>query len=181
MREHQEKTLFQGQWLSIRRATYRAKSGKKVDWEVVERARAETVIILVARLVPSQRFILLKQFRAGINQPVIALPAGVVGPGADRHEQALRELQEETGYTGKIVEVSPVLKINPAILDCDVNVFRMEVDETDSRNLRPAQELEPEEEIELILKRRDEIKSFLLDERKKGTAIDVACWFVFSC
>lgn len=179
MRKRREEKLFQGKWLSIKKASYRSKSGKQVDWEVVERTRDETIIILLAQLVPSQRYILLKQFRAGINSHVIALPAGIVSSAEDIREQAINELREETGYVGRIVDVSPTLKINPAILDCDVNVFQMEIDERDPQNADPRQELEPEEEIEVILKRREEIKDFLLEEKAKGTAVDLACWFVF--
>ena len=177
MRDHKERKLYQGRWLSLKEKSYRSPSGREVNWEVVERTRRETVIIILARLVPSQRYILLRQFRAGINRRVIALPAGVVSSGNDPGEQALKELREETGYVGKIVEVSPPLKINPAILDCDVHVFQMEVDENDPRNLNPRQELEPEEEIEVLFKKREEIKNFLIEEKKKGGEIDVVCWF----
>ena len=179
MRQREEKLIFRGNWLSIKRATYRSIHGKMVDWEVVERSKRETVIILVARLSSSGRYVLLRQFRAGINRPVIALPAGVVGPGGDLRTQAVAELKEETGYRGTISGMSPPLKINPAILDCDVYVFRMDIDEDDPDNAVPVQELEPEEEIEVILKNKEEIRDFLLSETRKGTAVDVACWFTF--
>ncbi|MEA1928928.1 MAG: NUDIX domain-containing protein [Candidatus Auribacterota bacterium] len=180
MRHRKEEIIFRGDWLSIKRATYRSVHGQLVDWEVVERSRDETVILLLARLIPSGRYILLRQFRAGINRHVIALPAGVVHPGHDLSEQAHNELKEETGYIGKIVSRSPVLKINPAILDCDVVVFEMEVDETLPENIDPRQELEPEEEIEVVLVEKARVKDFLVREGDKGTAIDVACWFVFA-
>jgi len=150
-----------------------------VNWEVVTRSKSETVIILLARMIPSGRYILLRQFRAGINRHVIALPAGVVPPGHDLNRQAHNELKEETGYIGKIISRSPVLKINPAILDCDVVIFEMEIDESGPENADPRQELEPEEEIEVVLVGKDRIKDFLIKEETKGTAIDVACWFCF--
>ncbi len=176
MRKREEEILFRGEWLSIKRASYRSRSGSAVNWEVVERSRAETVIILLARLIPSGRILLLRQFRAGINRTVIALPAGVVGPGDDPREQALAELKEETGFRGRVVGESPTLKINPAILDCNVIVYRMEVDENAEENRHPRQELEPEEEIEVIPVRPETIREFLLAERGQGREIDVACW-----
>lgn len=151
-----------------------------MNWEVVTRSKSETVILLLARMIPSGRYILLRQFRAGINRTVVALPAGVVHPGHDLGEQAHNELKEETGYIGKIVSRSPGLKINPAILDCDVVVFEMEVDENDPENADPQQELEPEEEIEVVLVEKDRVRDFLIKEESEGTAIDVACWFCFS-
>lgn len=166
--------------MSLKEVGYRSSAGRTVNWEIVERSRSETVIILLARLIPSGRYLLLKQFRAGVNNHVIALPAGVVAPGDDIREQANKELKEETGYLGKIVGVSPPLKINPAVLDCDVHVFKMEVDENDPGNLDPRQELEPEEEIEVLLKRRDEIKSFLIEEEKQGVAVDITTWLAFA-
>ncbi len=179
MRARREKIIFKGKWLSIKRARYRTASGEEVEWEVVERSREETIIIILARLVPSGRYILLKQFRAGINQPVLAMPAGCVHPGDDLRHQAVAELKEETGYRGEVVEMSPRLKINPAVMDCDVHVFEMEVDENNPENLHPRQELEPAEEIEVILKKREEIRGYLLAESARGSAVDLACWFVF--
>ena len=179
MRERKVKKLFQGRWLSIKRATYRTPGGGVVEWEVVERTRQETVILLLARLLPSGRVILLRQFRAGINQPVIALPAGVVPPEGDLAEYAARELAEETGYRGRVAAVSVPLKINPAILDCDAFVFEMEVDESDPANLSPRQELEPEEEIEVLLVPEKEVNVFLRKARDSGTAVDVSCWLAF--
>jgi len=176
MRKRKEEIIFRGDWLSIKRASYRSLSGSAVNWEVVVRSRRETVILLVARLVPSGRILLLRQFRAGINRTVVALPAGVVRPGMDPRSQAEAELKEETGYRGRVVGRSPGLKINPAILDCDVIVFRLEVDENAPENRDPRQELEPEEEIEVVAVRPAAIREFLLGEKKKGREIDVACW-----
>ncbi len=176
MRKREEEILFRGEWLSIKRASYRSLAGGEVNWEVVERSRGETVILLLARLQPSGRVVLLRQFRAGINRTVVALPAGVVPPGVDPRLQAAAELKEETGYTGRIIDESPRLKINPAILDCDVIVYRMEIDETAPENIDPRQSLEPEEEIEVVTVEAGEVKEFLAGEKARGREIDVACW-----
>ena len=185
IRERKTKRVFQGRWLAIAEATYRSRDGAEVNWEVVERARDETVIIVLARLVPSERYVLLKQFRAGVNNHVIALPAGIVPAGIDPagidlREHAVKELKEETGYTGKVVEQSIPLKINPAILNCDVHVLKLEVDENAPANRSPRQSLEPEEEIEVVLKKRGEMRAFFEEERRRGAFVDVACWFIFS-
>ena len=78
-----------------------------------------------------------------------------------------------------MASVSVPLKINPAILDCDVFVFEMEVDESDPANLSPRQNLEPEEEIDVLLIPEKEVNSFLRKTRDSGTAVDVSCWLAF--
>ena len=42
----------------------------------------------------------MTQFRPPIEKLSIELPAGLIDPGESAGEAALRELKEETGYTG---------------------------------------------------------------------------------
>ncbi len=86
---------------------YQNKEGKELSWECVHRKRSTVGVVIVARLMPSKRFILIKQYRPAIDGYIIAFPAGL---GFNDPNHALVELKEETGYTGKIVDVSPVLK-----------------------------------------------------------------------
>lgn len=59
------------------------------------------------------RIVLQKQWRAPADAVVIEIPAGLMDPGETPEECALRELKEETGYVGKVMEgsfgVSPVM------------------------------------------------------------------------
>lgn len=48
--------------------------------------------------------LLQKQFRPPINAVAIEVPAGLMDEGETPEECALRELREETGYVGKIME-----------------------------------------------------------------------------
>ncbi len=176
MEKKGEDFICRGSWLSLKRVLYRTRSGTAMEWEVIVRSRQETVVIIVARLVPSGRHLLIRQFRPGINRPVISLPAGCVNPGIDPAGHAARELKEETGYLGRVVRVSPPLKINPAVLDCDLRVVEMEIAETDPANLRPRQELEPEEEIEVALVEPGKLEEFFRAEAAAGCEIDAGCW-----
>lgn len=40
---------------------------------------------------------------------MIEVPAGLVDPGENPEQAALRELKEETGYVGKVTESSPLM------------------------------------------------------------------------
>ena len=73
-----------------------------------------------------QRFILIKQYRPAIDGYIIALPAGL---GFNDPNHALVELKEETGYTGKIMDVSPVLKTGASLINDNARIVYIEVDE----------------------------------------------------
>lgn len=89
----QAEILYQGEHLRLMRA-----NGK---WEFVERVLASDVVVVVA-VTPDGCLVLVEQVRKSLGIPVIELPAGLVGD-SDKHESlaetAIRELEEETGYT----------------------------------------------------------------------------------
>ncbi|MBX9097340.1 NUDIX hydrolase [Streptococcus gordonii] len=60
--------------------------------------------VAVIALTPENKFILVKQYRKAIEATSYEIPAGKleVGENADPHAAALRELEEETGYTGQL-------------------------------------------------------------------------------
>jgi ADP-ribose pyrophosphatase len=61
--------------------------------------------MLTVRETPAGAELLLeKQFRAPAGKIVVEFPAGLVDEGETAEEAALRELKEETGYTGEVVK-----------------------------------------------------------------------------
>lgn len=69
----------------------------------------------VLALTPEHRLVLVRQFRFGTDDFSLEIPGGVMEAGEDPVEAALRELQEETGYTGKKVRLLGSVHPNPAI------------------------------------------------------------------
>ena len=126
MKKLSEKTVYEGNWLSVSNIIYQNNEGKELSWECVHRKKSTVGVVIVARLMPSKRFILIKQYRPAINGYIIALPAGL---GFNDPNHALVELKEETGYTGKIVDVSPVLKTGASMINDNARIVYIEVDE----------------------------------------------------
>ncbi len=178
MKKISEKILFEGDWLSLKEDTYLDANGKEIKWESIERKQQGTVLVIIAKLIPSQRYILIKQYRPAIDNYIIGFPAGVSSSDTIV-EDALKELREETGYVGEVISVSPILKVNSGIINDSSQIVDVEIDEVDSRNENPKQSLEPSEEIEVILKRKEEIKEFLQQEKKNGYEIGVGLWYLF--
>jgi ADP-ribose pyrophosphatase len=86
---------FQGRFLEVRVDTVRLPSGKTGTREHVVHPGACVVIPLL----DNGDVVLERQFRYPIGKTLIEFPAGKLDAGEDPLICALRELQEETGYT----------------------------------------------------------------------------------
>jgi 8-oxo-dGTP pyrophosphatase MutT (NUDIX family) len=53
----------------------------------------------VVALTPQKRIVMVSQFRFGVRKLSLEIPAGLVDPGETPLQAAMRELDEETGYT----------------------------------------------------------------------------------
>ncbi len=182
MKKISEKILYKGQWLSLKQSVFTTIENQKISWESIERKNNAISFAIIATLRPSNRYILIKQFRHAINNYLIGLPAGITEANIVSEkviEQCiLKELKEETGYTGELKSKSPMLKVNPAILNNNFFISSVEIDETNSKNTNPKQTLEPSEEIETILIEQEKIKDFLIGQSKQGIDIGVGLWFL---
>ena len=176
MKKINEKTVYDGQWLSVRETIYQTKEGKELSWESVHRKRSTVGVVIVARLMPSGRFILIKQYRPAIDGYIIALPAGL---GFNDPNHALVELKEETGYVGKILDISPVLKTGASLINDNARIIYIEVDENLPANQNPKQELEDAEDIEVCLVTNENAKDFLLRAIEEGTHVAANLWYIF--
>ena len=70
------------------------------------------------------KVLLVRQFRVGIEGTTLETPGGVVDAGEkDMTMAAVRELEEETGYTSRNVLPLAALNPNPAIMTNTVHFF----------------------------------------------------------
>lgn len=70
----------------------------------------------VIALTAEENLILVRQYRFGSGELSWEVPGGVIDPGEDPVEAAVRELKEETGYLGESARVIASCRPNPAIL-----------------------------------------------------------------
>jgi ADP-ribose pyrophosphatase len=176
MKKIEEKVLYEGQWLAVHETIYQTRRGLLLKWETVHRRRSAVGVVVVAKLMPSGRFILIKQYRPAIDGYIIAFPAGL---GANDPAHALVELKEETGYTGVIKDISPVLKTGSSMINDNARIVYVEVDEKAAVNQEPAQDLEDAEDIEVCLVAKTDVKNFLLKQIEQGNRVAANLWYVF--
>ncbi|MFL0197886.1 NUDIX domain-containing protein [Clostridium sp. WILCCON 0269] len=178
MKRISKELLYEGKWVRLEEVTYSGKNNEILKWESIERTNTTSTVIIISKLVPSNRYIFIKQYRPAIDKYVIGFPAGLV-ENEDLFESALRELKEETGYRGKVKSVGPELYSNPALVTDRVRVVKIEIDENLEENKNPQQQLEEAEDIQVFALHKEEIREFLLREQSKGTAVAIAPWYVF--
>ncbi|MBF0489701.1 MAG: NUDIX hydrolase [Candidatus Omnitrophica bacterium] len=176
MKNISERTVYEGQWLSVHETLCEGRDGKEIVWESIRRKKSSVGVVVLARLIHSNQIILIKQYRPAIGGYILALPAGL---GFNDPAHALVELKEETGYVGKIVSVSPVLKTGASLIDDSARIICVDVDDHDPLNQNPVQELEPGEDILVCLVKIDQAMEFLLEQQKQGVHIAANLWYIF--
>ena len=72
----------------------------------------------------------VKQYRPPVDAYTLELPAGLIDAGEDPAEAAVREFLEETGYLGKVLDVSPASYLSPGLTNESACMVRLEVDMT---------------------------------------------------
>jgi ADP-ribose pyrophosphatase len=77
------------------------------SWEYAERTTGNKIACIAPVLIEDGRkyFILIKEFRVSLQKYIIACPAGLIGDNdveENMEAGALRELEEETGYRGRL-------------------------------------------------------------------------------
>ncbi len=116
--------------------------------------------------------VFVKQFRHGIRDFTLEIPGGMVEKNDTPRGAALRELEEETGYSSNKIEFLGKVHPNPAILNnyCYTYLAR-DVEKNGS------QHLDEREDIEVVLIPLSEV--FSLIKKGKITHSLVICAFSF--
>ncbi len=175
-----ENTIASGEWLELKSLMCAGPSGKAHTWEAVNRRNPRGAAALIAILHPSRRILLVRQFRPPAGGHVIEFPAGLVDPGETAETTALRELKEETGYTGVIVKNAPPALSSPGLSAEKVNIVFMRVDENAVENANLSTNFDENEHIETFAVKIDELGSFLAERQNAGDLMDAKV-MAFSC
>lgn len=172
--------VYRGRRLILREVLFSDHNTVERKWESVARRGTEGAVAIIAKLTPSERYILIEQYRPPSDALVLEFPAGLIDDGESPHETARRELYEETGYTGTISWVSSFTLSSPGMSSEGVYMALLEVDETSSENRNPTQNVEDTENISVFLKTTEETPAFLRECKKAGVLIDnrVASFFI---
>jgi ADP-ribose pyrophosphatase len=129
----------------VRGTTKRFSVLEAVDW------------VNVIALTAEQRVVLVRQYRVGIDRVCLEIPGGMIDPGEDPITAGLRELREETGYSGGRATYLGKVAPNPAIQNNFLHTILVE-GVTQTHEL----ELESDEVIEVETAPLAEVRQKLL-------------------
>jgi ADP-ribose pyrophosphatase len=142
---------------------------RRGKWEYASRARDIRAVVILAEY--DGKVILVDQPRAGPDCRCVELPAGLVGdtdPDATIEDTAIKELQEETGFTAERVERLGDFYSSPGMLAESFTLVRLhgvsKIGEGGG---------DESEDINVHLVARADIANFLEQKRAEGFGIDV--------
>ncbi len=143
---------------------------RKGKWEYAGRVGGIRAVVVLAE--HDGCWILVEQPRAPIGGPCLELPAGLVGDhgdGATVEETAVKELEEETGFTAGRIERLGDYHASPGMLSESFTLVRAH----DVRKVGEGGGVEGEEDITVHLVPKDELAAFVAARRAAGVAVDV--------
>jgi ADP-ribose pyrophosphatase len=142
---------------------------KRGRWEYASRARNINAVVVLAE--HDGKMILIEQYRVPVGARCLELPAGLVGD-EDAHATvegtAVKELEEETGFTCERVERLGEFHSSPGMVAESFTLVR-------AQGIRKVGEGggNEHEDITVHLVARDDIPAFVKSRRDAGCAIDV--------
>lgn len=130
---------------------------------------------IIFALTPEENVVLVRQYKHGIGETVLELPAGMVEPGEEPVLCASRELAEETGYVGEPPEPEHVASF---ITDPTASTSRFHLYLV--RNARPLlpQQLDCTEHITVETATLAELRRFLREGTIAAGSSVAAAYFM---
>jgi ADP-ribose pyrophosphatase len=142
---------------------------RRANWEYASRSNNINAVVILAEF--EGKMVLIDQPRVGPDCRCVELPAGLVGdedPDATVEGTAIKELEEETGFTAERVERLGEFYASPGMLSESFTLVR-------AHGLRRIGEGggDENEDINVHLVPRAEIPNFIEQKRAEGFGIDV--------
>jgi 8-oxo-dGTP pyrophosphatase MutT (NUDIX family) len=115
---------------------------------------------VVFALTDDNRVVLVRQYKHGVGEIILELPAGAIDPGETPEMCARRELLEETGYGDVALQHVRTFFADPTNSDSRFHLFVAR-----GARLIAEPDLDDTEEIEVLLAPIDEVRAMALDGR----------------
>jgi ADP-ribose pyrophosphatase len=160
---------FNEPFLRVRSDTVELPDGTIIEDYFVRESRGFAIVVA---LTPERRVVLVRQYKHGIAQIVLEMPAGMIDEGESPEACAVRELAEETGYAGDPPQLLRSLFADPTSSNASFHVFLVE-----NAVLKFAQSLDTTEAILVETVTIDDLEAAARDGRI-GSGSQVAAAYI---
>lgn len=157
--------VYDGKFLDMYVDTYI--DGNKIkNWERCSRKGKTNAVMIVAKHIRTNKYVMISEFRIPINAREIGFPAGLIEPNETVEDTVKREIKEETGLDlVEIQTISPLVYNTSGMTDEGVYIAYVTVDGEISN-----QYMEENEDIIQMIVSKEEIKNLLDDKNNKWGA-----------
>jgi len=114
------KSIFSGRMIDLQVDTVRLPDGRTATREIVRHPGAVAVLAL---LDGGRRMLVVEQYRKPLEKTQVEIPAGKLEAGEDPLAAAARELEEETGYRAKSLELLHTFSTSPGFADEIIHLY----------------------------------------------------------
>ncbi|SES34353.1 NUDIX hydrolase [Psychrobacillus sp. OK032] len=158
MKKFEEKTIqteqiFKGRIISLQVDAVELPNGKTGKREIVKHPGAVAIIAITE----DKKIILVEQYRKALERSIIEIPAGKIEPNEAPEVTALRELEEETGYTTNKLQYLQSFATSPGFADEIIHLYLAEnIVKVDDKA-----DLDEDEFVELMSVSVDEMESMI--------------------
>lgn len=158
MKKFEEKTIqtdlkYKGRIITLQVDEVLLPNGNKSNREIVKHPGAVAIIALTE----DKKIILVEQFRKALERSIIEIPAGKIETGEPPEETALRELEEETGYTTNKLQYIQSFATSPGFADEIIHLYFAE----NCVKLEEKADLDEDEFVELMHVSLEEMESMI--------------------
>lgn len=121
---YEEKTLtsteiYKGKIISLRIEEVELPNGKTAQRELIKHPGAVAILAITA----DEKIVLVEQFRKALDRSLVEIPAGKIEPGEDPETTAIRELEEETGYSATEFTYIQSFATSPGFADEIIHLY----------------------------------------------------------
>ena len=153
----QTKEIFNGNIISLQVDNVLLPDGNESTREIVKHPGAVAIIAITE----DNKIIFVEQYRKPLERSLIEIPAGKLEPNEQPEITALRELEEETGYTTNELDYITSFYTSPGFADEIMHIYH-----TDSiTRLEKPVALDDDEFVEVHYLTFDEAKQLILEQK----------------
>lgn len=151
------KKIFDGKIISLQVDDVRLPNGQTSKREIIKHSGAVAVIPITE----DGKIIFVEQYRKPLEKPLVEIPAGKLEPGEKPHITAVRELEEETGYTTDDLTYITSFYTSPGFADEIMYIYLAK----QLKLLENPVALDDDEFVEKVVLSLDEAKQYVKEER----------------